>query len=107
MSAASCGHAAIKLHHVTDEDDAQVAVGADNPCGPGHDGTGVPTHGFQGHAHGLPLLFLGLHNLAVTILSAVGADAMSQHRLAAVRAVLHLDRREMLMTTSLALPSMR
>src|ERR1051326_4652300 len=67
----------------------------------------VAAHRIQRDAHGLLLLFFGSYDDAALVLTAIGADVMRQDRLLAVRAILHLQRFDMLMTSPHSLPRMR
>jgi hypothetical protein len=97
------------LSLIADQDNAKPGIGPhgldrarDNRAG-----REVTAHHIQRNAHGLFLLFFFANHCPVLIIAAVGADAMGQHRLAAVGAILNLDRCHVLMTSPLALLGMR
>jgi hypothetical protein len=97
--------ASLDLGAVAHEDDPEVRPAGDRLDRAGYDRAGgvVPAHGVQGDLHGLLLLF-HVHHGAALVVAAVGADAVRQHGVVALRAVLDLYRLEVVMTPPLALP---
>ena len=98
----------LDLGLVADQNDAQVGIGGDRLHGAGDDRTGrmVAAHRVQRDLHGLLLLFRR-HDFAALVVAAVGADAVRQHRLVALAAVLDLDRLDVVMAAPFALAGVR
>src|SRR5437764_11860580 len=88
------------LMPVADENHLEVRITFQSRQRTGHDRSGgvVPAHGVQRNPHGL--LLLRDNHLSPLVLTTVGADAMREHGLIALAAILDLNRLNMLMAAS-------
>src|SRR6516164_2632158 len=104
----SC-HAWLDLRAVADKSDAKCGVGLNGLDGTGNNRPGcvITAHRVQRDLHLLFLLLFHVHNFPALIVAAIGANAVRQHRLVALRAVLHLNGLDMQMASPLALPGVR
>jgi hypothetical protein len=89
---------------IADEDDRERGVFGNSVHGPSDDWTRsvIAAHRVEGDSHGLlPLTFFDRHDFAFLIDAAIRADAVGQHRLIALRAVLDLNGIAVVMTPPL------
>src|SRR5262249_27508963 len=108
VAAGGAGQERLDLGLVADEHHAQLGVGCDGLHRTGDDrprGVVAPPR-VPRDPHGLLLLF-HRHLLAALVEAAVGADAVRQLRLVALRAVLDLQRLEVLVAAALPLSRVR
>jgi hypothetical protein len=92
---------------IADEEDGKFGVFGNGVDGAGDDWTRsvIAAHRIEGDSHGLlPFAFFDRHDFAVLIDAAIRANAVGQHRLVALRAVLNLNGIAVVVTPPLISP---
>ena len=107
-TAASAAQVRFHLGPIAHQGHAQIRIGGNGLHSARHHRSRcvVAAHRVQRDLHGLLLLFR-LHRFAALVVAAVGTDAVRQHRLVALGAILDLQRFDVQMASPLALPGVR